>query len=661
MTSRFIVEFEQNGGFPDQSFSITPYTSSDIADTNGYTGSSSLPDEKRHWSGIYGVKPTLIESISWQWVYTTNLLIAYELILTTQDTPLRANPYTWLPVEAVFAVGLLLKNYWSPNSPLFKPVEQQAASMLRHWDQPFASMITMFGSGHNQQQGQHSESSSQQAPKATTQPGGYFINHLYSVSGEGKRNPQQESHTLGLNCFVDPCRGICQFRPSASSRRLAESPLNLEKSSTGPTGAIPGQSSCPPLAIKHGLSCTGYYDSVNTTEPQKKPPAKTLNDRFSFQFQCTSGQTFLPQTHQAQPHDVKDNPTNSSNHALSMNAGKAQSNSDQPLHDNAPRHKCLSITDDDLVIVNGLLNLRDHSLLKKTRNSCARKPFRRPAGASKTQQITGSPQLDHNPPHISRTGREQVTNLSGQKICNATVVTKNGLQQPCWKVCMNTSALSIHKSKYHTGQKNCIDTVIGVDGQPQPCGRVFKHANALSDHRRREHTKQKTCAEVVAGEDGQTQSCGKIFKNTYALTHHKRTLHSGQKTCPVAVIGEDGQLRPCGRIFKNAESLSSHKCKYHTGQKTCDVTVFGKDNQQQPCGSVFNSLQALSDHRRRNHSSKKICDETIIGKDGTRQQCWTICQNAKAFSDHKRRHRKRKPADVDQKEDLSLQKGKVFK
>ncbi|WP_422140034.1 hypothetical protein [Endozoicomonas sp. ALC020] len=648
MTSRFIVEFEQNGGFPDQSFSITPYTPSDIPDTNSYTGSASLPDGKRHRSGFYGVKPNPIESISWQWVYTTNLLIAYELILTTRGTPLRANPYSWLPVEAAFAVGLLLKNYWNPNSPLFNPIEQQTASMLRQWDQPFASMITMFGSGHNQQQGQPLESSSQQASQAATQPERYFINHLYSDSGEGKRNPQQDSHTLGLNCFVNSCRGICQFRPSASSRRPAESPLNVEKSSTGPTGAIPGQSSCPPLIIKHGLSCTGYYDSVNTTDSQKKPPVKVFNDRFSFQFQCTPGETFLPQTHQAQPHDVNDNLTNSCNHTLSMNAGKAQSNSGQPLHDNAPRHKYLSVTDDDLVIVNGLLNLRDHSLLKKIRNSYVRKPFRLPAGASKTQQITGSPQLGHNPLHLSRTGREQATNLSGQKICNATVVTKNGLQQPCCKVCMNTTALSIHKSKYHTGQKTCIETVIGVDGQLQPCGRVCKHANALSDHKRREHTKQRTCGVVVAGEDGQPQLCGKVFKNTYALTHHKRTLHSGQKTCPVPVTGEDGQPRPCGKIFKNAESLSSHKCKYHTGQKTCDVTVRGKDNQQQPCGSVFNSFQALLDHRRKNHSSKKICEETIIGRDGTRQKCWTICQNAKAFSDHKRKHRKRKPVDADQ-------------
>ncbi|WP_257254312.1 MULTISPECIES: hypothetical protein [unclassified Endozoicomonas] len=46
------------------------------------------------------VKTTFIGSVAWQWLYATNLLVAYGMILTTADTPPGTNPYSWVALEA---------------------------------------------------------------------------------------------------------------------------------------------------------------------------------------------------------------------------------------------------------------------------------------------------------------------------------------------------------------------------------------------------------------------------------------------------------------------------------------------------------------------------------------------------------------------------------
>ncbi|WOG27089.1 hypothetical protein [Endozoicomonas sp. 8E] len=129
---------------------------SNIADTNSYTGSDSPSDRKRHRHGC----SSIIESISWQWLYATNLLVAFELILTNQDASYGSNPYSWLPLETVVAVSCLLKSFWNLYSPLFNPIEQRTLLMLTQ-DHRFATVTTMFGSGHNPRQCQPLESSGQ--------------------------------------------------------------------------------------------------------------------------------------------------------------------------------------------------------------------------------------------------------------------------------------------------------------------------------------------------------------------------------------------------------------------------------------------------------------------------------------------------------------------
>lgn len=121
---------------------------------------------------------------------------------------------------------LPFKGYWNQDSLLFNPIERQATSMSTHKNHPFATIITMFGSGCNPSQQPPSESSGQQAPPATTRVMSCFSHLLFPDSGDGSERPEQHSHTLALNCFVDPCHGVCQFRASSTGREPAEWPLD---------------------------------------------------------------------------------------------------------------------------------------------------------------------------------------------------------------------------------------------------------------------------------------------------------------------------------------------------------------------------------------------------------------------------------------------------
>ncbi len=263
---RFVVELEQKAGSPNQNVFITPdqhtlsYTLSDIAHTKGYAGSDLSSDQKQGRLNGCGLKTTTIESISWQWLYATRLLVVYELILNTKNTPLNSTSYSWLPVEMVIAVGWLLKNYWNIDSPSFNPMTQKELCQ----DHPFSAIITIPGTGNNQQQRPPSESSGQQAQEATAHSTDTFNSFLYSDSADGSGGSQQHLHTLDLNCFVSPCHGVCQFRPSSDSCGSAEWPMNSAAHSTGHTAATPGQSSCPHVENGHCPECAGHV--TNTDE-----------------------------------------------------------------------------------------------------------------------------------------------------------------------------------------------------------------------------------------------------------------------------------------------------------------------------------------------------------------------------------------------------------
>ncbi|WOG26951.1 hypothetical protein [Endozoicomonas sp. 8E] len=521
MTRRFIVEFVEDAAFTGQSLFTKPEhhtlsgNSSDIADKNGNIEPCFSSDKKRQKTCSYGVKTPLIESISWQWLYATNLLVVFELILTTKDAPPGFNLYSSLPLEAVIAVGWLLNNYWNPWSSLFNPCEQQEASQNHLF-----SIITMTpGSEHNPSQYQTSQyqpsqASGQQAPKAPPYPEGSFTSPSHSGFGDDNEDPQPHRHTLGLNCFVNPCNGVCRFRPSFDNAH----------------------------SLSAGAACT-------------------------------------LQTRQ-----------------LTM-----------------PGH--LPVTTDDLLIINGLINLGSHGLAEKKPFSVSLTHCIPPAGASEAQQTTASTQWNQNLIHPPRAAL-----ATPDKIIFTTSDHKDSQTDAIeWAEASSSGclpytganhcrqALLDQKRRYHSGQQTCVDKVLGDNGRQRLCGRVCNSIKALSDHKRRHHTGPRTCGETVLGEDSQPQLCGRVCNSIKALSDHKRRHHTGQQTCGETVLGKDGQPQLCGKVCNNIKALSDHKRRHHCEQKTCGETVLGEDGQPCQCGKVFKSSQILADHKRRIHSRQQTC------------------------------------------------------
>ncbi|WOG26995.1 hypothetical protein [Endozoicomonas sp. 8E] len=546
LTKRFVVELQQDPGSPNQVFSIKPVRRklagkpSDIVGIKGYSGPF-LPYERRLRPYSYRIKTFLIESISWQWYYATNLLVTYELILTTKDTPLSPDLYSWLPLETVVAVGWLLKSYWNPYSPLFKPIELQSAFILALGEHPFSVTTMMPGSGDEQQKGQPSGCFDQQTPVTTTHPISYLTRLQYSDSGDGDKAPRQ--HTLDLNCFAYSCNGVCRFRSAPNSRGATEWPLNSEESATGFTGAAAGPG--PHYNLTEG-DCSRWindFDTLNATDSRQNPLFETLNGLPDIQHRCDSVQPFQTQTH---------------------------------LHDKARMPGNESATTDDLIIINGLLNLRNQRFFKVTRQTT--------------------------------TGIRHVSRHSGKLTCVATVIREDGLQTPCGIAFKNTQSLSSHKSRVHTGQKTCNKKLVGEDGRQRLCGSLYKNAGALSNHKIRDHTEQKTCDATVVGEDGQPQACGMLCKNARAMSDHKSKYHTGQKTCDAIMVKEDGRQRACRKVFKNSNLLTYHKRQAHSGKQTCDETQIGDDGVPRPCRMVCKNANALSNHKRV-HRKRKPVDE----------------------------------------------------
>ncbi|WP_422136880.1 hypothetical protein [Endozoicomonas sp. ALD040] len=218
LTTRFLVEHAQLY----QSFSIKcalnslQYTPSGDADTNDYAWATFPPDDQLRRLVVYGRKKNFIESISWRLLFTINPLVAYELILAKGDTASSGKPYSWITAEAFVAVSWLLKSYWNSDSLLFKPMDQLEASQ----DDSFA-ITTLMLPGQKQQQSDQqkppSESSGHQASGTSTRVSGSITSRLSSGSGGGKEDPEQNQHTLDLNCYVGSCCGVCELRQSSDS------------------------------------------------------------------------------------------------------------------------------------------------------------------------------------------------------------------------------------------------------------------------------------------------------------------------------------------------------------------------------------------------------------------------------------------------------------
>ncbi|WP_257275508.1 MULTISPECIES: hypothetical protein [unclassified Endozoicomonas] len=638
LTGRFIVEPEKRAVFPNQSFfkklglHTLPYNPSDVADTYDHAGSYSPPDDKQHNPDSYRERTTLIEWISWQWLFASRLLVGYERILIPQDGSLSPAPYSWLPREvvAVVAVAWLLKSYWNHNPPLFKPIEEQkTTSMLTQWDYPFVTFTMMLDSGHNQQPNSSSESSGQNTPRATTHPASSFTSLLRSGSAGGNGGPQTHTHNLGLNCFVFPCNGVCSFRSSTDSREPTEWSLNSS------------ESSCHHLAHGLCLGCTANLNPSDTEGPQQSPPFDMLDYLFDIEIQCVSDQPL-----QRQSHGIVGNTVTNSNSIDGIFSDKTSSDSV------STGATCKTGTTGqlscDVIIVGEDNRTRRCGKMCKSTKALSAHRSRYHTGQKICNEIVTR---EDSQPHYCGTLCKNAKVLSDhrrrshavQRICDETVIGEDGQQIPCRMVCKSAESLSDHKRKDHSAQKACDLIVIGEDGKPRPCETVCKNALSLSTHRSRYHTGQKICDVTVVSEDGQLRACGKICKNNQALSDHKRRDHSTQKTCGLTVIGEDGKPLPCGRVCKNDLSLSSHKSKYHTGQKTCNLPVVSEDGQLRACRKICKNAQALSDHKRRDHSGQQTCDVTVVGVDGQPRPCGTVCKTAVALSNHKRKSHTKQP------------------
>ncbi|WP_257274454.1 MULTISPECIES: hypothetical protein [unclassified Endozoicomonas] len=566
LARHFFSGLERKTGFPNLRFSTQrdrcalPDNPSVIVNTNVYTGSNSLTDDKARESRGYGAETIFIESISWQWLYATEPLVSCELILTTKEASLSSIPYSWLPpVKGLVAVRWLPGRYWNSAPPLVNPIEQQEATfMLTEGDQAFAAITMMFGSGNNQhayqQQGQPSESSGQRAPLVR----GYFTNLLYSSSDDGDEDPQQHQHTLGLNCFVHPCHGVCEFLLSSDTRGSAEWPLNSR------------QSSHPHMANECCSSCIRPFDSENT--------ALSINAGTDY-------------TTAAEP----------LRHDAPMSGNTPSSAMESASIDQSPALKDLFEevgTSTSLTWTDTLQVLSDHKIKCSNERKICTMPV-----LEKGCQPRLCWKLCKND-HALATHKSRYH--SGQKTCHVTVIGEDGQPRLCRKVCKNTLALSTHRRRDHSKQETCDVILTGIDGTSQPCGKACKSAQALSTHKRRDHSGEQTCDVTMIAKDGQLRTCGKVYKSAEALTLHKSRYHSGQQICYKTVIAEEGQPQPCGRVCKNACALQDHKRKEHTGQQICDLTVVGEDGQLRPCGKTCKNAHALSEHKRRHRKRKPV-------------------------------------------------------
>ncbi|WOG27022.1 hypothetical protein [Endozoicomonas sp. 8E] len=675
-TEPFIIEFEQNTGSPLRNFSIKPDrqtlpgSPSGIAHTNGYTESDSLPDEKRQRPSGYGVKKAIIESISWQCLYTRYLLVGYELILTDKDTPLDSISYSWLAAEVVVAIGWLLKSYWKRDSPLFNPFEQQEAiSMLTQGCQPFSAITMTFGSRDNQQQYQPTESSQQQASQASNQSASDLNSLQYSNSGDDNKSPEQNLHTLGLNCFVHPCHGVCKLQQSSASNERAEfhfgetcapiqtSEAMTEKQAAEPE-AIPGQRLFTHLENRHYLSCIGPSDSAKATHSEQKSLFKLWNDFSDIYPPFYTDQLFEPQ-----PHDINGNLANSINSSdgvaldgvaldgVALDGVSIDSmgtvaafttfpagslNHEMSISGNWP-----SITDDFSVIDRPFEPGR---LLEENIFSPTFIKFSPLKGTSETQENTSeSSHSDQSQPHLSQTGLvgalldEKNRINTGQKTCHMTVVAEYGKPRPCGLVFKNARSLSVHRYRDHSEEKICNLTVVGKEGQKQPCGKICKNNGSLLDHKSKKHSGKKTCGLTIVGEDGQQQPCGEVCKNARILMDHKKIKHTGRQTCKVILVSEDGQQLPCGKTCKNVQALYIHKSNYHGRQQACGLTLVSEDGQQRPCGTVCKNPDALAAHKRMAHTAQQSCDVQVVGKNGQPRPCGIVFKNLQSLSSHKSR------------------------
>ncbi|WP_257292089.1 hypothetical protein [Endozoicomonas sp. ONNA1] len=586
VTRHFVNEPEHKTSSPDQCFSIKrarhrlPDHPSVIANKTGHRASDLPPDDKPKEPDAYGVKTALVNSITWHWLYADHLLVSFELILIIKDASLYSATYSWQPVEVVFVVAAvwLFKSYRNSGSLLLSPVGQPNPIEQRDANQnyPLATIILMSDSAQNQQQCQPSESSGQFATKATARPSGSLTRfHNTGYSG-GSGGPEQDQHTLGLNCFFYPCHGACQFRPSFESGEPTEWPLNSE------------QSSCPHLANGRCFSCLSQLDSEHTEHPMYTGADFTAYLAGSFNYNAPTPDNEPLSTNESAV--TTRSPTFQS---FFEEAGISSrpTKTDTPQDPTAPENAVFGT-------IHCQQSLSDHKIKYDIRLLACNMTV---VGKEGRHQPYGMVSKNAQPLSLIER-REQ----NEPKTCDVAVVDGDGQRRLCRTICRSLKALPDHKRRQHTARKTCNVIVAGEDGQKRPCGKICNNTQALSDHKRRHHTDQRTCDVTVVGKDGQPRPCGTVSKSAKSLLDHKRRKHSGQRTCNKIVVGEDSQQRLCGKVCKNPQSLSDHKRIHHSGQQTCDVTMVGENGQQRPCGKICKNTKTLYEHKKRHRKRKPV-------------------------------------------------------
>ncbi|WP_422136993.1 hypothetical protein [Endozoicomonas sp. ALD040] len=485
-TNSFVVALEQEKGSPNLSFSIKhdpsalPGNLPETVDTNDHRGPFLLTSNKRHLSLSYRLATTLVESISWQLPYVTNLLVAYELTLTTKVAPISATSYSWLPAEMVVVVGWLLKSYWNPDSLLFNPTKQQETSQ----DRPFSSIIMMVVPVPEQgQQQRYSSGSSGHRASGTSQYNiGSSLGPPPSGSGDddGNGGYQQNQHTLGLNCLV--CNGICRLRPSSDIRMPAEWTMGSPERSTGNT-------------VLSDLS------DVQLQDTSEQPFQEPYIDSLSFGGVALDGVALDGVASDGVASDGV-----ASGSVIAEAAYNGNPNPDVPAPWNLPSTNDFTVFD----------RIIDHQNPHEQDEF-----FLTPAHSETQQTTTESLHSNHNQPNVTRTGATQHISVKGLSICNLIVVGEDCQTRSCGEVCHSAKALSLHKNRYHTGEQTCDVNVVEEGGRPRPCGKVFKSAESLLSHKSRSHIGHKTCNVIVVS-NGRSQPCGKICKSDQTLFDHQR-------------------------------------------------------------------------------------------------------------------------------------------
>ncbi|WP_257282177.1 hypothetical protein [Endozoicomonas sp. ISHI1] len=444
-TRHYVVELGQDGSSPMGIFSIRsgqhtfPDTPSHLVDTNAYTEAILPSEDKPHRLGSYGVKTSFIKSVSWQLIYATSVLVAYDLAMTTDDAAPGAKPYSWIPVEAFFAVGWLSGSYWNTDSPLFIPIDKPEAGQ----DDPFAintMMLPANGQQQRQQREERTESSIQQASGASTFTGA-LTGPLSSGSGDGNDGPEQHQHTLGLDCRVSPCKGICIFRPASSRIELAEGWLNSMDSTAVGGGAEPEQSSFHDVPDRY-YSAWDYCDAVIHFDLDNAFDNVIGNQRDHY-FYVTGR--------------FDNNPTNRQRPIDSMSVGAA-STAEEPIRDE-------TVTRDD----------RQHQPCGKVFRS--------------DKALQGQlREYNNRQRRLRKFIMDDMAKNKGHsylKVCEDKVLWRDGQRRKCGAVFDNAQCLLDHKRSNHKPQI-CDETVAGGNNQ-QPCGIVCEDFEELIHHKQFDH------------------------------------------------------------------------------------------------------------------------------------------------------------------------------